>query len=90
MPDTLPEPWFSFLNELDGLVNAPLHSHCIRGFVVTMLYGLGRTPADVDVFHITPRSAEDAFAHVAMKGGNALKVPSLPRLCHRSGAPLRL
>jgi len=69
MPDTLPEPWFSFLKELDELVNGPVHFHCIGGFVVTMLYGLGRTTADVNVLHITPRSAEDAFAHVAMKGG---------------------
>jgi hypothetical protein len=69
MPDTLPEPWFSFLKELDELVNGPVHFHCIGGFVVTMLHGLGRTTADVDVLHITPRSAEDAFAHVAMKGG---------------------
>ena len=69
MPDTLQEPWFSFLKELDELVNAPVHFQCIGGFVVTMLYGLGRTTADVNVLHITPRSAEDAFAHVAMKGG---------------------
>jgi hypothetical protein len=69
MPDTLQEPWFSFLKELDELVNAPVHFHCIGGFVVTMLYGLGRSTADVDVLHITPRSAEDAFAQVAMKGG---------------------
>jgi hypothetical protein len=34
-----------------------------------MLYGLGRTTAVVDVLHITPRSAEDAFAYVARKGG---------------------
>jgi len=39
MPDTLPEPWFSFLKELDELVNGPVHFHCIGGFVVTMLYG---------------------------------------------------
>jgi Nucleotidyltransferase of unknown function (DUF6036) len=69
MPDTLPEPWFSFLKELDELVTTTVRLDCIGGFVVTMLYGLGRTTADMDVLHITPRSAEPAFAQVAMQGG---------------------
>lgn len=73
MPDTLPEPWFSFFKELDELANGPVHFHCIGGFVVTMLYGLGRTTVDVDVLNITPRSAHDAFAQVALQGGELHK-----------------
>lgn len=42
---------------------------CIGGFVVTMLYGLNRATADVDVLEITPRSAAEAFSQVAMLGG---------------------
>lgn len=69
VPDTVPDPWFSFLKELDELATAPVHFHCIGGFVVTMLYGLGRTTADVDVLQIVPRSARDSFAQVAMRDG---------------------
>lgn len=39
------------------------------GFVVTMLYGLSRPTADVDVLEIAPRAAADAFSQVAMLGG---------------------
>ena len=42
---------------------------CIGGFVVTMLYGLRRPTADVDVLEIAPRAAADAFSKVAMLGG---------------------
>ena len=46
---------------------------CIGGFVVTMLYGLNRPTADVDVLEITPLSAANAFAQVAMLGGPLYK-----------------
>lgn len=68
-PDIVPEPWFSFLREMDELATAPVHFHCIGGFVVTTLYGLGRTTADVDVLPIAPRSGRVLFAR-AMQGGD--------------------
>jgi len=46
---------------------------CIGGFVVTMLYGLGRPTADVDVLEIAPLSAERIFGQVAMQGGELHK-----------------
>jgi hypothetical protein len=64
-----PEPWSSFLHELDALATETVRMDCIGGFVVTMHYGLGRTTADVDVLEIAPRSAADAFSQVAMLGG---------------------
>lgn len=57
--DHIPEPWFSFLRELDTLATETVRMDCIGGFVVTMLYGLNRTTADVDVLEIVPRSAAD-------------------------------
>jgi hypothetical protein len=45
----IPEPWRSFLSEVE--------LHCFGGFVVTMLYGLARITADVDVITIAPGSA---------------------------------
>jgi hypothetical protein len=65
----IPEPWFSFLKALDELVTIPVRLDCIGGFVVTVLYGLGRTTGDLDVLEIAPRSAADAFAKVAMRNG---------------------
>ena len=67
--DNIPEPWLSFLQELDALATETVRMDCIGGFVVTVLYGLSRATADVDVFEITPRSVADAFSKVALLGG---------------------
>jgi hypothetical protein len=68
-PDAVPEPWYSFLKELDALAISTVRLDCIGGFVVTMLDGLSRPTADVDVLEIAPKSAADAFSRVAMQGG---------------------
>src|ERR1700749_943689 len=72
-PDALPEPWFSFLRELDELATAPVRLDCIGGFVVTMAYGLERTTGDLDVLEIAPKCVARAFAEVAMQGGKLHK-----------------
>src|ERR1700677_4980273 len=41
-----PEPWHSFLRELDEAVDDIVRLACIGGFVVTQLYGLERPTAD--------------------------------------------
>jgi hypothetical protein len=61
-PDAINEPWLSFLRELDQIAESTVRLDCIGGFVVTTLYGLSRTTADIDVLEIAPRSATDAFA----------------------------
>ena len=48
-PETIPEPWLSFLKELDGTLSDEFHFHCKGGFVVTVLYGFSRTTSDFDV-----------------------------------------
>jgi hypothetical protein len=67
--EAIPEPWRSFLNELDRIATSTVRLDCIGGFVVTMLYGLSRPTADVDVLEIAPPAAADAFSQVAMLGG---------------------
>jgi hypothetical protein len=67
--EAIPEPWRSFLSELDRIATSTVRLDCIGGFVVTMLYGLNRPTADVDVLEIAPSSAADAFSQVAMLGG---------------------
>jgi hypothetical protein len=72
-PEPIPEPWFSFLKKLDELATTTVSLHCIGGFVVTMLYGLSRTTGDLDVLEVCPKSAGNAFAKVAMQGGELHK-----------------
>ena len=44
----IPEPWFSFLREMDESVAEPIEFHCLGGFVITLFYGLERATSDVD------------------------------------------
>ncbi len=71
--EAIAEPWRSFLNELDRIATSTVRLDCIGGFVVTMLYGLNRPTADVDVLEIAPLSAADAFSRIAMQGGPLFK-----------------
>jgi hypothetical protein len=47
----LPEPWRSFLRELDGLLKGPVELRCLGGFVITQQYGIGRETSDIDARH---------------------------------------
>ena len=52
-----PSPWGEFLKELDGLLTAQVHLHCIGGFVVSMFFGLPRPTADIDYYAVLPYHA---------------------------------
>ncbi len=52
-----PEPWDSFLKELDESVQEETQLHCIGGFVISLLYGFSRPTADIDVLSVTPRDS---------------------------------
>ncbi len=45
---TIPEPWLSFLREIDAFVGEETHIHCLGGFVVTLVYGSTRETSDLD------------------------------------------
>lgn len=64
---SIPEPWQSFLSEVDGSLSKGVEMHCLGGFVVTMLYGLARLTADVDVVLITPRGESERLLKLAGK-----------------------
>lgn len=66
-PELVPEPWRSFLVEMDGLAREEIEMHCLGGFVVTVLYGLARPTADVDVLVISPRAEAKHLIEVAGK-----------------------
>ncbi|MEK7832255.1 MAG: DUF6036 family nucleotidyltransferase [Acidobacteriota bacterium] len=64
----LPEPWQSFLSQVDDSLSDEVELHCFGGFVVTMLYGLARSTVDVDVVPATNRSAGQFLITLAGKG----------------------
>jgi len=53
--EEIPDPWHSFLKELDGTLSEELQFHCMGGFVVTFLYGFSRPTSDLDVFSVVTR-----------------------------------
>lgn len=65
---TVPEPWASFLAEIDAGAREEIELHCLGGFVVTVLYGLARPTADVDVLVIAPRGESERLVSLAGKG----------------------
>ena len=65
----IPEPWSSFLRELDASVDEEVRLDCMGGFVVTLAYGFSRTTGDVDVLEITPVAAGQSMLELGMRGG---------------------
>lgn len=64
----IPEPWRSFLDELDELAAAETRLDCMGGFVVTQLYGYSRTTADLDVMEIAPREQMSRLMEAGRQG----------------------
>jgi hypothetical protein len=68
-----PEPWHSFLRELDALTTGPVHFQCLGGFVVTQLYGLKRSTGDLDVLSIAPVEQRKELLEKGGKGSTLHK-----------------
>ena len=66
--ESIPEPWLSFLRELDSAVHEEVRLDCMGGFVVTMVYGFSRPTGDLDVLEIAPRDAGCAMLELGMRG----------------------
>src|SRR5947207_11880744 len=64
----IPEPWRSFLSDIDERLTEEVELHCLGGFVITVLYELARPTADVDVVAITPRSEVEPLMNLAGQG----------------------
>lgn len=65
---TIPEPWRSFLSDIDERLTEDVELHCLGGFVITVLYDLPRPTADVDVIVISPRSEIEPLMDLAGQG----------------------
>jgi hypothetical protein len=63
-----PEPWRSFLRELDELLKEPVELRCLGGFVVTQQYGIGRETSDIDFLAVIAKSPDDDVEALAGLG----------------------
>jgi len=64
-----PEPWDSFLKDLDDAVGVTTRLDCIGGFVVAHFYGLGRPTSDVDVIEIAPNAVAEIVSALGLREG---------------------
>jgi Nucleotidyltransferase of unknown function (DUF6036) len=65
MRSELPEPWKSFLKDLDQMVSSDVALHCLGGFVVTACYGLLRPTGDLDVLLVVPSTSQTTLVALA-------------------------
>ncbi|MEP6788024.1 MAG: DUF6036 family nucleotidyltransferase [Acidobacteriota bacterium] len=56
----IPQPWLSFLRDVDALLHEETYLHCIGGFVVTVVYGAVRDTSDLDALTLV-RHQSDLF-----------------------------
>jgi hypothetical protein len=67
--EDIPEPWRSFLREIDEPAKQELRLECMGGFVVTQLYGFSRPTSDIDTLSIIPREQANAVRELGGRGG---------------------
>jgi len=65
----VPEPWHSFLSELDREATEETRLDCLGGFVVTLHYGLPRATADLDVLVIAPKEQRAPLLELGVRDG---------------------
>src|SRR5581483_11173048 len=66
--DRLPEPWHSFLTEVDVAATQDIALDCIGGFAVALYYGLSRPTADIDIVEVRPHAAKGWLRAIAGEG----------------------
>ena len=67
--EQVPEPWLSFLRELDAAAASEARLHCMGGFVVSMVYGFSRPTGDLDLLEIAPPNIGRSLLKLGMQGG---------------------
>lgn len=66
--DAPPEPWRSFLQEVDERLTNAVELHCIGGFVASLHYGVGRETSDIDFLNVVPHASVDDLETIAGLG----------------------
>jgi hypothetical protein len=69
----VPEPWISFIRDLDLILTEPADFHCIGGFVVTNFYGFGRETRDLDVLEVRSSGNIETLFELAREGSKLHK-----------------
>ena len=67
--NSIPQPWLSFLHELDSAVHEEVRLHCMGGFVISTVYGFSRPTGDLDVLEIAPGEVGRSMLELGMRGG---------------------
>jgi hypothetical protein len=65
LADELPNPWKEFLSAVDAGLSTMTAIHCLGGFVLTVVYGVPRTTADIDYVSAIPNSAYEQLEALA-------------------------
>jgi hypothetical protein len=74
MPDpVLPPPWPEFLSDVDQSLPTAVELHCVGGFVLTALYGIPRTTADLDYIYVVPYEAALDLERIAGRDSDLTK-----------------
>lgn len=63
----IPEPWSSFLREIDSSLTERTELHCIGGFVIRALYNFDRVTSDLDFIACVPKNVADNLYAIAGK-----------------------
>jgi hypothetical protein len=66
--DRPPEPWHSFLLEVDKAFDHAVILHCIGGFAAAMRYGLPRPTVDIDCLTVIPVEQTAKLLSIAGEG----------------------
>ena len=70
MPIKIPEPWLSFLRNVDRALTRRVEVHCLGGFVLSVLWDLPRPTGDVDFVEVQPSSAGDELMQISGAGSD--------------------
>ena len=73
MPGRIPEPWLSFLRDLDRALKETVEIHCLGGFVLSVLWGLPRPTGGIDFIEVRPLAAGEALLRIAGEGSALAK-----------------
>lgn len=84
MRHEVPEPWNTFLREVNEQLDHEVNLHCYGGFVVAMRYGFERPTGDVDFLAVVPSNALRELLSIAGKG-SALADPG-KKVKHEEGS----
>jgi hypothetical protein len=72
MPN-LPSPWPEFLADVDRSLSEPVELHCVGGFVLTAVYGILRSTADLDYISAIPIQSSGKLEQVAGQDSDLAK-----------------